>query len=74
MNSSLQEYIRCIMNGNDAKITECSTDLMFFPLPYSSQITTTLELLPYKIVFNKKPQNQSIVFTANTSKNGQGHC
>ena len=42
MNRSLQEYLRCIINGNDTKYTEWSADVKLFPLAYNSQITTTL--------------------------------
>ena len=31
MNHSLQEYRRCIINGNDTRYTECSTDVIIFP-------------------------------------------
>ena len=48
MNRSLQEYLvflmyhkRCIINGNDTRYTEWSTDVKLFPLSYNSQITTT---------------------------------
>ena len=44
-NHSLQEYIRCIINGNDTRYTECSTDVKLFPLSYNSRITTTLGML-----------------------------
>ena len=73
MNRSLQEYLRCIINGNDAKYIEWSTDVKIFPLSYNSQITTTLGMSPYKTVFNRKPR-KSIMFTANAQKNSQGHC
>ena len=56
MNRSLQEYLRCIINGNDTKYTEWSTDVKLFPLAYNSQITTTLGLSPYEMVFNQKPR------------------
>ena len=48
MNRSLKYYLRCIINGNDTKYTELSTDVNSFPLPYNSQITTTLGISPYK--------------------------
>ena len=38
MNRSLQEYLRCIINGNDTKYTERSADVQLFSLAYSSQI------------------------------------
>ena len=41
MNRSLQEYLRCIVNGNDTRYTEWSTDVKLFPLSYNSQKTTT---------------------------------
>ena len=31
MNRSLQEYLRCIINGNDTQYTEYSADLKLFP-------------------------------------------
>ena len=64
MNRSLQEYLRCIINGNDTKYTEWSADVKLFPLAYNSQITTTLGMSPYEMVFN----------TANSHKNAQGYC
>ena len=73
MNRSLQEYLRCIINGNDTQNTEWSTDVKIFHLSYISQITTTLGLPPYEIVFSQKPQ-KPIMFTANSSKNTQGYC
>ena len=42
MNHSLQEYLRCIINGNDTRYTEYSTDVKLFPLSYNSKTTTTL--------------------------------
>ena len=48
MNSSLQEYLRCINNGNDTLYTEWSAEVKFFPLSYKSQITTTLGMSPYQ--------------------------
>ena len=73
LNRSLQEHLRCIINGNDTKDTEGSTDEKLFPLAYISQVTTTLGLSPYELVFNQKPRKQ-IMFTANSSKNAQGYC
>ena len=73
MNSSLQEYLRCIINGNDTRYTEWSSDVRLFPLSYNSKITTTLGLSPYAMVFNQKPR-KPIMFTANSSKNTQGYC
>ena len=73
MNRSLQEYLRCIINGNDTRYTEWSTDVKLFPLSYNSQITTVLGLSPYQMVFNQKPRKPT-VFTANSSKNAQGFC
>ena len=73
MNRSLQEYLRCIINGNDAKYTEWSADVKLFPLAYNSQITTTLGMSPYEMVFNQKPR-KPIMFTANSHKNAQGYC
>ena len=43
-NRSLQEYLRCIINGNDTKYTEWSADVKVFTLAYNSQITTTISL------------------------------
>ena len=54
MNRSLQEYLRCILNGNDTRYTEWSTEVKIFPLSYNSQITTTLGLSPYEMVFKQK--------------------
>ena len=73
MNRSLQEYLRCIINGNDTKYTEWSADVKLFPLAYNSQITTTLGMSPYEMVFNQKPR-KPIVFTANSHKNAQSYC
>ena len=73
MNRSLQEYLRCIINGNDTKYTEWSADVKLFPLAYNSQITTTLGMSPYEMVFNQKP-HKPIMFTANSHKNAQGYC
>ena len=73
MNRSLQEYLRCIINGNDTRYTEWSADVKLFPLAYNSQITTALGMSPYKMVFNQKPR-KPIMFTANSHKNAQGHC
>ena len=44
MNRSLQEYLRCIFNGNDIRYTEWPSDVKLFPLSNNSQITTTLGL------------------------------
>ena len=73
MNRSLQEYLRCIINGNDTKYIEWSADVKLFPLAYNSQITTTLRMSPYELVFNQKPR-KPIMFTANSHKNAQGYC
>ena len=72
MNRSLQEYLRCIINGNDTRYTEWSADVKLFPLSYNSQITTTLGMSPYEMVFIQK-QRKPIMFTANAHKNAQGH-
>ena len=73
MNRSLQEYLRCTINGNDTKYTKWSTDVKLFPLAYNSQITTILGLSPYKIILNQEPR-KPIMFTAVSSKNTQGYC
>ena len=73
MNRSLQEYLRCIINRNDTRYTECSTDVKIFPLSYNSQITATIGLSPYKTVFNQKPR-KPIMFTASSSTNAHGYC
>ena len=73
MNRSLQEYLRCIINGNDIRYTEWSADIKLFPLSYNSRITTTLGMSPYVMVFNQKPR-KPIMSTANAHKNTQGHC
>ena len=70
MNRSLQEYLRCIINGNDTRYTEWSIDVKIFPLSYKSQITTTLGKSPYKMVFIQSHENQS----ANAHKNAQVYC
>ena len=59
--------VRCIINGNDNKYTEWSTDAKLFPLAYNSKITRTLGLSQYEMVFNQKPR-KPIMFTANSSK------
>ena len=56
MNLSLQKYLRSIINGNDTRYTEWSTDVKLFPLSYNSPITTTLGMSPYEMVFNRKPR------------------
>ena len=73
MNLSLQEYIRCIFNGNDTRYTEWSTHVKLFPLSHKSQITTLLGLSPYEMSFSQKPR-KPIMFTANYLKNTQGYC
>ena len=73
INCSLQEYLRCIINENDTRYTERSTDVKLFPLSYYSQSTTTLGMSPYEMVFNQKPR-KPIMFPANTHKNAQSYC
>ena len=73
MNHSFQEYLRCIINGNDTLYTAWSTDVKLFPLSYNSQITTTLGLSPYEMVFKQKPR-KPIMFKTNSLKNTQGYC
>ena len=73
MNRSLQEYLRCIINRNDAKYTGWSTDVKLFLLAYNSQITKTLGISPYEMVFYQKLR-KLILFTANSSKNTRGYC
>ena len=58
MNRSLQEYLRCIINGNDTRYTEWSADVKLFPLAYNSQITTTLECHHMKWFLTKSHANQ----------------
>ena len=58
---------------NDTKYTKWSADVKLFPLPYNSQITTTLGMSPYEMVFNQKPR-KPIMFTANSHKKAQGYC
>ena len=65
MNPSLQEYLRCIINGNDTRYIEWPADIKLFPISYNSQITTTFGLSPYEMVFNQKPR-KPIIFTANS--------
>ena len=55
------------------KHTEWSTDVKLFPLSYISQITTTLGMSPYEMVFNQKPR-KPIMFTANAHKKAQSYC
>ena len=43
------------------------------PIVYNSQITTTLGMPPYEMVFNQKPR-KPIMFTANAHKNAQAYC
>ena len=64
MNRSLQQYLRCIINGNDTRYTDWSTDVKLFPLSYNSQITRTLGMSPNEMVFNQRPR-KPIMFTAN---------
>ena len=73
MNRSQQENLRGIINGNDTRYTEWSTDVKLFPLSYNAKITATLGLSPYEMLFNQKPR-KPIMFTANSSKNAQGYC
>ena len=40
---------------------------------YNSQITTTLGMSPYEMVFKQKPR-KTIMFTANAHKNAQSYC
>ena len=35
MNCSIQEYLRCFINGKDAKHSEWSTDVKLFPLYFT---------------------------------------
>ena len=72
MNRSLQEYLRCIIIGNDTRYTEWSTDVKLFPLSYNLQVTTTLGMSP-EMVVNQKSR-KPIMFTANAHKNAQGFC
>ena len=67
LNRSLQEYLKCIINGNDTRYTEWSTDVKLFTLSYNSQITTTLGLSLYEMVFNQKPR-KPFMFIGNSSK------
>ena len=63
MNRSLQKNIRCIINGNNTRYTEWSTDVKLFPLSYSSQITRTLGMSPYEMVFNQKTTKTDNVYS-----------
>ena len=49
-----------------------SADVKLFPLSYNSQITTTLGMSPYEMVFNEKPRKPAM-FSANAHKNTQGY-
>ena len=73
MNGSLQEYLRYIINGNDTRYSEWSTDVKIFPLSYNSQTTTILKLSPYEMVFNQKPRKPTM-FTANAHKIARHYC
>ena len=55
---SIQEYLRCIINGNDTRYTEWSADVKLFPLSYNSQITTILGKSPYEMYLIKNHENQ----------------
>ena len=66
-NHSLQKCLRCIKNENDTRYTEWSTDVKLFPLSYSSQITKTLGMSPYEMVFNQKPR-KPFMFIANAQE------
>ena len=70
---SLPEYLRCIINGNDTRYNEWSTDVKLLPLSYNSQITINLELSTYENFFKQKLR-KPIRLTANSSKNAQGYC
>ena len=72
MNRSLQEYLRCIINGNDTRYTEWSTDVKLFPLSDNSQIKTTLGISPYEMLITQKPRKPKM-FTANAHKNARGY-
>ena len=72
MNRSLQEYLRCIINGNDTRYTEWSADEKLFPLSYNSQITTFLGKSPYEMVLIKSHENQ--LCSQQTPKNKQRYC
>ena len=61
MNRSLQEYLRCIINGNDTRYTEWSAYVNFFPLAYNSQITKTSGMSSYEKVFNQNQENPQYV-------------
>ena len=43
MNRSLQEYLRCIINGNDNSYTEWSVDVKLFPLFTRKSTTERLQ-------------------------------
>ena len=72
INCSLQEYLRCIIKGNDTRYTEWSAFVKLFPLSYNSKITTKLGMSPYEKVINQEPR-KPIMFTANAHKNSQGY-
>ena len=55
------------------RYTEWSTDVKLFALSYNSQITTSLGLSPFEMVFNQKPR-KPIMFNENSSKKAQGYC
>ena len=74
MNRSLQENLRFIINRNDTKNAEWSTDVKLFPLAYNSQKKhQPQDYNLMKLFFNQKPRKLKR-FTANSSKNTQGYC
>ena len=78
-NRSSQEYLRCVINGNDSKYTESSSDVKLFlysyysKLAYNSKITSILGISPYEMFFNQNSRKPTM-FTATYSENAQGNC
>ena len=64
MNRSLQEHLQKIINGYDKNYTEWSADVKLSLLAYNFQITTTLGLPLFEMIFEQKP-HKPIIFTTN---------
>ena len=57
INRSLQEYLRCIIKGNNKRYTEWSADVKVVPIAYNSQIITTLNYYHLKWFLTKNHVN-----------------
>ena len=60
------------MNGNGTRYTEWSTDVKLFPLAYNSQITKTLGLSTFEMIFNQKPRKP--IFFPQTPPKNSSYC